>query len=343
MFMREGQTAKELVDAAYNVRKAVYGHDSQAPNREEVALTGATLWPLTYKDAGDDDYAAFEGLMRFAESKNNPLLQASILIPSEQISLLGSARWADQGFPRFIMSHTYASALMLTGASDDVLELVRPPYKAFVIDVPDGLLSTVDVKTGAESKIRFILVHAIKTDTGRPWQYIAYTDSPIHMWRHGVDTRGLLEPDLPDNKWEGCSFLAPKDDRDDRVSALIGRLIVGVCLAAAEPSNVKATSSHAPVSSEAEYRKCTIRTFKLGKPLKLDCRQDVREYIDGRRHGVPSVRTRVRGHWKTQRHGPQNSLIKVIWRESFWRGPADAPVLVRPTVMGDDEGSQTGT
>lgn len=337
MFYREGQSPKELADAAYMVRKALYGTESTAPTREEIAETGLVLWHATYKHAEDDDYRAFECLMRWAETKS-AMIQASILIPSEQIALLGSARWADQAFPRFVMSHTYASALMLTGVSEDVLEHVRPPYRAFMVDVPDGLLSTMDVGTGVESKLKFILVQYVDTPTGRPWQYIAYTDSSIHMWRHGVDTQNLCEPDLPENRWDGCSFMAPKDDRDDRVSALIGRLIVGVCLAALEPSNLKPTSKHTFKSSPEQLRPTDMRTFKLGKPLKLDCRKDIKEYLTGRRlGGVPTVRTRVRAHWKTQRHGPKNSLIKVIWRESFWRGPEEAPILVRPTVMGDEK------
>jgi hypothetical protein len=335
MFMRDGQTSKELVDAAYIVRKSLYGTESKPPTREEIAMTGLVLWPITYKGAEEDDYKAFDGLMRWAESQDNLMVQASVLIPSEQISLMGSARWADQAFPRFIMSHTYASALMATGITEDVVEHVRAPYKAFMIDVPDGLLSTVDTSTGTESKIKFILVHHMETGTGRPWQYIAYTDSAIHMWRHGVDTKNLCEPDLPENKWEGCSFIAPKDERDDRVSALIGRLIVGVCLAAIEPSNVRPTSHHASKPSPEQMRPSDIRTFKLGKPVKFDCRKAINEYVTGRRHGPPTVRTLVRGHWRTQRHGPQLSLKKVIWLQPFWRGPEDAPILVRPTEMGD--------
>jgi hypothetical protein len=43
-----------------------------------------------------------------------------------------------------------------------------------------------------------------------------------------------------------------------------------------------------------------------------------------------SVRTLVRGHWRRQPYGPENSLTKVIWIRPFWRGPEDAPVSIHP-------------
>lgn len=343
MFRLGNQSARELADSAYTLRRGMSGLDTRAPTREDVAETGLAIWPLTYKHAEGDDRHAFESLMRWTEEKGGPVLQASILIPSEQISLLGAARWVDQAFPRFIMSHTYAAALMATSVSEEVLDHVRAPYHAFMIDVPDGLLSTIDSATGKEAKIKFLLVHHVNGTDGRPWQYIAYTDSPIHMWRHGVSTKDLCEAELPNNSWEGCSFIAPKDDRDDRVSALIGRLIVGVCLAALEPSNLRPTSGHTTKTNPEQLRPSDIRTFKLGRPIKLDCRRSIGEYVTGRRSGLPSVRTLVRGHWKEQPHGPKSSLRKVIWRQPYERGPADAPILVRPTVMGGDGGPQAGT
>jgi hypothetical protein len=42
------------------------------------------------------------------------------------------------------------------------------------------------------------------------------------------------------------------------------------------------------------------------------------------------VRTLVRGHWRLQPYGPNNSLRKAIWIRPFWRGPEDAPVSIHP-------------
>lgn len=326
----------EVASVAHDAMRTVYGPLNEAPTKEDIARIGLFLWPHTYKPHPDDDYLAFESLLKWARDQGKPMLEAACHIPSEQISMLGAARWADQAFPRFIMSHSFAAALMATALSEEALELVRPPYKAFMIDVPDGLLSLMNDRTGKESKIKWILVHEVESRDGRPWQYVAHTEDSLCIWRHGVDSKYLCEPELPSNRWEGFSFIAPKDERDDRVAALIGRLIVGVCLAVLEPSNVKPTSQHGRTDPE-KLRVDDIRTFRLGKPLKIDCRKDVQDYIAGVKDRVQSVRTLVRGHWRMQRHGPKLSLKKPIWLKPFWRGPDDGPVLVRPTVMGGSE------
>ena len=41
----------------------------------------------------------------------------------------------------------------------------------------------------------------------------------------------------------------------------------------------------------------------------------------------------VRGHWAMQPYGPSNALRKVIWRESYIKGPAGAPLLTSEKVM----------
>lgn len=326
---------EDVAESAYHVMMSRLPDSGGAPTMNEIASLGLALWEHTYKGNPDDDHGAYTSLLRWAQDKG-VALQAACLVPSEQISMLGSARWADQAFPRFIMSHSYAAGLMATALSEEALEFVRAPYKAFMIDVPDGLLTILNDRTGKEAKLRWILVHEVQSDSGRPWQYIAHTDESICTWRHGVDAKLLCEPELPENRWEGCAFMAPKSNRDDRVAALIGRLIVGVCLAVQDPSNLKATSRHVR-TDPSKMRADDIRTFRLGKPLKIDCRKNIQDYVAGVKDRVQSVRTLVRGHWRMQRHGPGLSLKKPIWLQPFWRGPEDGPVLVRPTMMGDSK------
>jgi hypothetical protein len=40
----------------------------------------------------------------------------------------------------------------------------------------------------------------------------------------------------------------------------------------------------------------------------------------------------VRGHWRQQPYGPEQSLRKPVWVPSYIKGPADAPLLERPHV-----------
>lgn len=45
------------------------------------------------------------------------------------------------------------------------------------------------------------------------------------------------------------------------------------------------------------------------------------------------VRTRVRGFWRSQPHGPGRSLRKVIWVRPHWRGPEGAPISIHTVVL----------
>jgi hypothetical protein len=78
------------------------------------------------------------------------------------------------------------------------------------------------------------------------------------------------------------------------------------------------------------------RVTVIGKPLRIDCRDSVRKYLDGtsRKHAPPSVQTLVRGHHKRQVMGIARSLRKVIWIHPYWRGPEDAPILTKPKKVG---------
>jgi hypothetical protein len=40
----------------------------------------------------------------------------------------------------------------------------------------------------------------------------------------------------------------------------------------------------------------------------------------------------VRGHWRQQPCGPQNSLRRLKWIDPFVKGPADKPLDIRPTI-----------
>jgi hypothetical protein len=44
-----------------------------------------------------------------------------------------------------------------------------------------------------------------------------------------------------------------------------------------------------------------------------------------------SKRWIVRGHWRSQPHGPQNQLRRLQWIDTFVKGPADKPLDVRAT------------
>ncbi len=327
---------KSLARAAQIYARYASHADNLPPTREHMAKLGLEVWKHSYKLSPEDDMEAFQQLINWAADKSEDFA-ATLMIPSEQIGTLGAARWADQGFPRFIMPHTYAAALMATSIDDEVIEYVRPPYRAFLIDVPDDLLSIWNEKTQRNSKVRWILVHHVLTQDGEyRWQYVAHTEDSMCLWRHGLTTRQIASvEDMPVNGWEGAPFLSPSDDRDDRIATLIGRLVIGVCLAVQTPGECRPSPGNCQWSPtrNLDKRDPDLMTFKMGRPLKIDCREDIRDYVEGKKSNVPTVRTKVRGHWKAQPYGPQHSLRKPIWVMPYWRGPDGAPVLVRPVQL----------
>ncbi len=82
--------------------------------------------------------------------------------------------------------------------------------------------------------------------------------------------------------------------------------------------------------------KGSTRICYVGRALKVDCRQAVKRFLStgaGKKGGPQTVQTLVRGHHKKQPFGPRSTLRKVIWREPFWRGPEDAPIMTRPKLV----------
>ncbi|MDC3958528.1 hypothetical protein KEG38_32025 [Polyangium jinanense] len=253
-----------------------------------------------------------------------------------QIALMSLPRWAQCGYPEIQLPETYAAALLATTVTEEVLACVRPPFRVFLIEVPNGLL-TIDTEQGP-SPVRVVLVH--HEPKSEKWAYAAWTASPACLWRFGVTTAQLLPPSLPEHDLTEMSiFPMTVTERDERVAALIGRLIVNTCLAMSDPARVRAP---APAGPRGRRRKADARRggevprtmiFRVGKPLEKDFRPAVRDYLEGRKRNL-SVQTLVAGHWKMQPHGPGFSLRRLIYVEPYWRGDVDAPIHVRPIRLG---------
>lgn len=303
------------------------------------------------KDASAEELRAFRAVLVEARTRmgraseaNNRLIEglyfhAMIAYADGQVTALGLSRWADNGFPQVTMGHKFCAALLCTGMGEDVLEYVKPPWSAFFIEVPDGMLP-VDSERFGRTEIRRILVLRMKSKrVGEAWAYVAFTETVMSLWRFGVTTAELLPPTL-----ENSDYLCddPSSEalttQDERVTTLLGRLIINTCLAMSDRNAIKKVGpghkTQATSWNKRTEREPIVRTFQVGQPVKLDVREQVRAFIAGSRGGsAPNVQVRVRGHFKTQHHGPQNALVKIIWRQPFWRGPEDAPILVRPHAL----------
>ena len=265
--------------------------------------------------------------------------------------IIGYARWAESGFPFVSLGHKYAAALLVTNTTAEAIAVARPPFPAFVIEVPEGLLFTQDGE-GSANPIRFILVHQIanhRLPEGWAWAYTTYADNDVSMFRYGVTAEELLPEDIPidailEGGREGNNDRTPMSltltDEDKRTSALVGRLIINACLAFSDPTNVvergngRKSARKKAGGKNRESDEPVVRNYFLGKPIEHDFRDVVAAFIRGERRS-PSVQILVSGYYRMQPHGPHNSLRRLQWIKPAWRGPETAPIPIRSVVVSE--------
>lgn len=361
--LRMWSMAKDVVDSDDGICEAMHASFFKAAEERKAAealeMPGVpeaydTMNRSSYEKATPEEraqvYAALEAAQakRAALDKTIEALYFHKLVASAdgQLTAIGLTRWAENGFPQITMGHKYCAALLCTGTDEETLAFVQPPWSAFFIEVPPGMLP-VNSTTQGDTEVRRILVMQLQHKTkGKTWGYIAYTDTLITMWRFGADVSELEPPSIEGE--EHFAHLLQSEEftsQDRRVSTLIGRLIINTCLAMSDKSNIKPIGpghkTYAASRNKKDERELSVRTFQVGAPVTLDLRDDLKAYV---RHGprkpgggAPSVQVTVRGHYKLQPYGPRSSLRKVIWRQPFRRGPRDAPVLIRPHELRKEE------
>lgn len=340
---------RDLREASANYVKELTRETGIEPSpltREELVEIGKIGWEESYKYTRDDEEAfnrlaaKAQGLLSSPHAHLDPFAVARatsfLYLPAEQITIFWAACWADQGFPVVQMGHKYAAALMATAATVGAEE-IRPPFHAFLISLPNKLISVVDPNTGKLHEATSVIVRRSRNSVGEHrWSYVVQAER-VTLWRHAVFTEEMIETDFEQGlDWTSYSFGLDRDERDERIYFLIQRLILNVCLAMASAGNSKPLGKTAKLSAGnvRDSKEPLVRVFQLGKPLKLDCRPALQSYLEGERRTGPTVQSLVRGHWKNQPHGPKRAHRKCIWIEPYWRGPEDAPILTRPHELG---------
>ena len=273
-------------------------------------------------------------------ASGNPIFGAALMLPAVQLRYMFAARWYEQTLPRVVwVDNNFPEMLMATKADAAVESLVRPPWRALVIDLPKGLLTTPSpFVPGRVDELVHVLVHVVDDDKdGLTWNFIIEGKDGCDLWRHGLTTEQLLKLEYLTLHPEFCMDLT---EEDKRMLVLIGRLIVGVCLTLSDPKKVREAKRTKKSKRNARGRGTAslpmTRNFVVGQPIKLRCRDTLKEWVKkGNRKGVsPNVQTLVRGHWKMQPYGPRNSLRKLIHLEPFWRGVAKGkPTVTRSTEL----------
>lgn len=221
-----------------------------------------------------------------------------------------AARWAHCGFPRIVTTHTFAAALMATDARGLDASDLRISWRTFLVAVPDGLLGDIG---------RLMLdAHGVEGDQG----------AELYMWNPAKPFGAALRTDTAPLG----ELLFGDDTSDEPRVRLARRLVRGLLLAMQNRDNFRQLGPRERDQRETEPRTGPPkhRVFFVGRPLRVDCRPAIAAYLRGDKHAPPSVQTLVRGHHKRQVIGIGRGGRKVIWIEPYWRGPEDAPILVRP-------------
>ncbi len=309
--------------------------------KEGFAEMGKSWWPHTFQGTEglpltEQDSGAEANINRYLdalEPDHEIVARQLFQVPDKVVGVVGSARWYDQGMPSIQMGHKLAAALMASSVSKDTLDLIRPPWRAFIIDIPSGLITIDNPSGGAVDLVGVLVWVGFNPDGEERWSYLAWAKAEaLSLWVINGQVDQLVDEDA-ENNWEGIGLT--KTQRDDRANILLGRLISGVCLTLSSPD-------HSMTEQRRGKPKRKIgrtgdgppqyRIFKLVKSINIDCQKSVRDYNDGIGQS-PNVRVLVRGHFKGQPYGPKNSLRKVIWREPHWRGLDGQPIAQREHVI----------
>lgn len=354
--MRETkQELKERIGRLYQERQQVHEAEKRlgiaAPavaslSKDQLMRASHSFWREVYEDRPviDDHQAVIRMMERVrAEGAAGDLDAArryhALTLPDAQLQLLMLSGWAHHGYRQLVTSHRYAAALMSTKMSKQLVNDVRPPWPVFLVDVPGGLLQIVNQK-GEPKDVSFGIVRYGRYNhqgaRAVRWSHMLFArDDGASLWGYNMSAEDVYFGGTPEGDIFADTPFAEGISRvDERSRMLFWRLVFGLCLAMQERGNYKPSKAAQKEHNHRQPGPPVIRTYVVGRPPSVDCRKSVIDFVRGERRGGPvSVQTLVCGHWRQQPHGPQSSLRKTIWIEPFWRGPEDAPILVRAKTV----------
>lgn len=266
--------------------------------------------------------------------------------------VVGSAWWAELGFPAINLTHDFYRAIAVTDfgeVGDDPLLL---PFPTFVLRLPESLRG----KEAATPLFLYPLpTHRVTVAEGvRPPVYSEEKDRAIRPDEVTFDvTRMSLTSEPDEDAFERGSFtqwnngvpynmfltgrveaIDKLDPLEARVSSAMGqsfdpeltkrarRVLANTLLYINANGGLPPEKKIGPdVPVEREHR--TEPRFRVGRPIKLGARLKgaIREGLSGGASWKLDSRFVVRGHWRNQAYGPEHSLRRKQWIEPYWKGP----------------------
>jgi hypothetical protein len=330
----------------------LFGHSSRSDTKEGLMRCGQSWWEHSYKNATSDK-EAMNNYYAYAESVGEPFLPIVTQKPDALI-YYGAARWADQGFPTITMGDRLAAALCGTEVPPEWYGELKAPWEAFVIEIPGGdppLITIFDPEIQKRTRATRVLVqHTVAEDGLEEWWWMLFSEHDQHFWREGTPEQILHSVEFRERETEryrvhGGEAFEEHIRQDQRIYHLVSRLVFNSILTLTDPDRVRAVgSSHKRYETRSKSGNDRTgtpeqRVFVIGKPIQIDCRSAIRDYLEGRstRDSFKvSTQFLVRGHWRWQPHGPNHSLRRRQWIQPFWKGPEDAVIPIRDHDLQSD-------
>jgi hypothetical protein len=320
------------------------------PEHKEFALA-ARQWQGE-RDAAQMTFEVMDILLKAFSVKGISDDMATSTMRDMTPFIVGSALWAELGFPAINLTHDFYRAISVTDFGEVGDDSMFIPFPAFVLRLPESL-------RGKDASTPLFLypipTHHVAVPVGvRLPLYSEERSRPIQPEEITFDvTRMTLTPEPDEDglkrgsftQWQnGIPFnrfltgrVESMDQRDPieaRVSSAMGqsfdpeltkrarRVLANTLLYINSNGGLpteKRVGSDIPV--EREHK--TEPRFRVGRPIKLDGRLKaaIKEGLGGGASWKLESRFVVRGHWRNQAYGPQFSLHRQKWIEPYYKGP----------------------
>lgn len=295
---------------------------------------GKLYWEMSYGNRLISSYEdCLDAIKNGMHEKGFCLNQLRRLVG--QMMAYMSATWVHYGMPIVqLAGHRYTAAMASTQPPKSCD--IKAPWPVFLIELPIGMFSTLYMGKA----LAFSHMAVMRDATDATWNMLAFTSCNTMVLRRTKMTTADMCEDNDFTENHDDPYYLPMSDADDRTICILSRILLNTCLAMSDPDNVRPIGKHRRGSPGTPRHIVNPQglTFRVGKPIVLDVRPALREYLDGTRKGsAPKVRFVVRGHWRNQACGPKLTERKHIWVLPYWKGPDEASINVRPHVLGHKE------
>lgn len=347
------QTATDRLNAAYDVYAR---HILDAHARGKVYTADTVRLQTDFVAAGGSLFDTFipTAEQHRAESFYGVVLQGflaetfpSALTIDEVVWALG---WHAAGRPTFVLTAGLLANLLLTDPGKLATNDVPWPFPAFRVLLPDvGEGPAIVDQAGQPRHVRALHALAshrsegdlagVKLTDPEFWHAAArLPTSPLYGVRCYADS-GLSV--YTNQRWEGAvgdwlqhagEIEGELQDTDRRALALAQRLIVNLCLYLASEEE----GTDRPTWSPGAKTIGKGRTWEVGRAVRIskEVRAAAASIVSGRASSAPSIRSIVRGHFRSQVCGKARADRKRIYVKPFWRGPGEPTPTPREYKVG---------